>query len=123
MAKASSLMSVTRQVSGAIGVAVLTSYLTQQTLNHGNPIKAATLSGHATGFAAVCAAKAGSNILALRDCVIPYITTMGLNDTFFVVTIVCVVCAVLAIFLGRDPAIEAAKRAEDTLLKIEIAKK
>jgi uncharacterized membrane protein YdjX (TVP38/TMEM64 family) len=34
---------------------------------------------------------------------------MGLNDTFLVVLIGCVVCTVLAFFIGRDPAIEAAK--------------
>ncbi len=38
--------------------------------------------------------------------------TMGLNDTFLVVTISCALCAVLTMFVGRDPAIEAAKRAK-----------
>jgi hypothetical protein len=38
---------------------------------------------------------------------------MGLNDTFLLVLIVCAVCAVLALFVGRDPAIEAAKRAKE----------
>lgn len=111
MARASSLMSVTRQVSGAVGVAVLTTYLMQQTLNHGSIVRATVQAGHATGFAAGCVTKAGTNLLALRDCIIPYITTLGLNDTFLAVTISCLVCAILAFFLGRDPAIEAAKRA------------
>ena len=33
-------------------------------------------------------------------------------DTFLVVTISCALCAVLTMFVGRDPAIEAAKRAK-----------
>ena len=37
--------------------------------------------------------------------------TMGLNDTFLLSLIGCVICAVLALFVGRDPAIEAAKEA------------
>jgi hypothetical protein len=37
---------------------------------------------------------------------------MGLNDTFLVVLVGCAICAVLALFLGRDPAIEAAKAAK-----------
>jgi hypothetical protein len=36
---------------------------------------------------------------------------MGLNDTFLFALIGCAVCTVLALFLGRDPAIEAAKAA------------
>jgi EmrB/QacA subfamily drug resistance transporter len=113
IAKASSLMSVTRQVFGAIGVTVLTTYLTQQTLSYGSVVRASVQSGHAVGFAASCVKSAGQNFTpALKNCVLPYLTTMGLNDTFLVVTIICSICAVLAVFLGRDPAIEAAKRAK-----------
>jgi len=36
---------------------------------------------------------------------------MGLNDTFLFVLVGCAICTVLAFFLGRDPAIEAAKAA------------
>jgi hypothetical protein len=112
VAKASSLVSVTRQVFGAIGVSVLTTYLTQQTLNHGNDVNTALHNGHAIGFAASCALNAGHNLLALKGCIAPYIMTMGLNDTFLVVTISCALCAVVTMFVGRDPAIEAAKRAK-----------
>jgi hypothetical protein len=38
---------------------------------------------------------------------------MGLNDTFLFALIGCAVCTVLALFLGRDPAIEAARAAEE----------
>ncbi len=112
VAKASSLVSVTRQVFGAIGVSLLTTYLTQQTINHGKDVNTALQNGHAIGFAASCALNAGHNLLALKGCIAPYIMTMGLNDTFLVVTISCALCAVLTIFVGRDPAIEAAKRAK-----------
>jgi hypothetical protein len=112
VAKASSLVSVTRQVFGAIGVSVLTTYLTQQTMNHGNDVNTALQNGHAIGFAASCALNAGHNLFALKGCIAPYIMTMGLNDTFLVVTISCALCAVLTMFVGRDPAIEAAKRAK-----------
>jgi len=112
VAKASSLVSVTRQVFGAIGVSVLSTYLTQQTLNHGNDVNTALHNGHVIGFAASCALNAGHNLLALKGCIAPYIMTMGLNDTFLIVTIGCAFCAVLTIFVGRDPAIEAAKRAK-----------
>jgi hypothetical protein len=37
---------------------------------------------------------------------------MGMNDTFFVALIGCAVCAVATIFVGRDPALEAAKVAK-----------
>jgi len=37
--------------------------------------------------------------------------TQGLNDTFIVVVIACGICAALSLFVGRDPAIQAAKRA------------
>jgi hypothetical protein len=36
---------------------------------------------------------------------------MAFNDTFMVSLLGCVVIAVLAIFVGRDPALEAAKDA------------
>lgn len=35
--------------------------------------------------------------------------TMGLSDAFLVVLIGCVVSTALAFFVGRDPALEAAK--------------
>jgi EmrB/QacA subfamily drug resistance transporter len=114
IAKASSLMSVTRQVFGAVGVSVLTTYLTQRTLSRGSVIRASVQSGHATDFAASCAKSAGPNLLALKNCVLPYVTTLGLNDTFLVITICCSICVILALFLGRDPAIEAAKAHANT---------
>jgi uncharacterized membrane protein YdjX (TVP38/TMEM64 family) len=37
---------------------------------------------------------------------------MGLNDTFLLSLIGCIICTVLAFFLGRDPALEATKQAK-----------
>jgi len=42
---------------------------------------------------------------------VQHITTQGLNDTFTVVMIACAICIALALFVGRDPAIQAARRA------------
>jgi EmrB/QacA subfamily drug resistance transporter len=112
VAQASSLVTITRQVFGAIGITVLTTYLTQRTISYGNDVNTAIQHGHATGFAASCALDASHNLLTLKSCIVPYIMTMGLNDTFLLVTIGCALCAILTIFVGHDPAIEAAKRAK-----------
>lgn len=112
MAKASSLMSSTKLVSGAVGVAVLTTYLTQQGTAHAKDITAGFLTHPLSGVAATCARQAGQNASALQTCVAQHALTMGLNDTFFVSLIGCIICTVLAFFVGRDPAIEAAKEAK-----------
>src|ERR1700694_5135322 len=112
MAKASSLISSTKVVFGAVGVALLTTYLTQQAAAHGREIAAALQSRPLTGVAATCVQQAGQNAQALNLCVTHQALTMGLNDTFLVVLIGCGVRTALAFFLGRDPAIEAAKAAK-----------
>jgi EmrB/QacA subfamily drug resistance transporter len=95
MAKATSLMSSTKTVFGAIGIALLTTYLTQQT------------TAHVKDAAVTCATIAH----ALPSCLVQQAATLGFNDTFMLTLIGCVVCTVLAIFVGRDPALEAAKAA------------
>jgi EmrB/QacA subfamily drug resistance transporter len=99
MAKASSLMSSTKMVFGAVGLAALTAYLTQRTATH---VAAAT---------ATCAAQVGQPAQAMQLCVTQHAMTVAFNDTFMVSLLGCVVIAVLAIFVGRDPALEAAKDA------------
>ncbi|HEV2580884.1 MAG TPA: DHA2 family efflux MFS transporter permease subunit [Ktedonobacteraceae bacterium] len=117
MAKASSLVTVTRMVASAIGVAGLTTYLTQQGANHGLAIGKTIQAGLATrqfsGVAATCVQAAGPtfNQAALRACVAQHAATLGLNDTFWVVVIFCAVSIVLALIVGRDPAIRALKQA------------
>lgn len=99
MAKATSLMSSTKTVFGAVGVSVLTTYLTQRATTH------------ATDVAASCAQQVGQNIQALHLCVEQHALTLGMNDTFVFSLIGCIICAVLAIFIGSDPAIKAARAA------------
>src|SRR5215469_5629298 len=117
MAKASSLVTVTRMVASAIGVASLTTYLTQQARNHGLAIGKSIQAGLAThqfsGVAATCVQAAGRtlNQAALRACVAQHAGTLGLNDTFWVVVIFCAASIALALIVGSDPAIRALKRA------------
>ncbi|HEU5330832.1 MAG TPA: MFS transporter, partial [Thermomicrobiales bacterium] len=99
MAKASSLMSSTKVVFGAVGLAALTTYLTQRT------------AAHVGAAMATCAAQPGQPAQAMQVCVTRHAMTMGFNDTFMVSLIGCVIIAVLALFVGRDPAVEAAKAA------------
>src|SRR5947209_20335733 len=112
MAKASSLINSTKVVFGAVGVAVLTTFLTQRGTAHAQEIAAGFLTRPLGGVAAACVQQAGQNAQALKTCVTQHAVTMGLNDNFLFVLIGCVICVVLAFFLGRDPAIEAAKAAK-----------
>jgi EmrB/QacA subfamily drug resistance transporter len=109
MARATSLTSSTRTVAGAIGVAGLASYLTQMASTH---LKDAT---------ATCVAQTGQHlqISALHACIGQQAMTLGMNDTFFFALIACAVCAVATIFVGRDPALEAAKAAKLRGEKVE----
>jgi EmrB/QacA subfamily drug resistance transporter len=119
MARATSLVTVTRQVAGAVGIATLTTYLTQQVTNH---VPAVTRTFQTTQLAhaqAACAAKYGHDLARIAQCVrqagqayvAPHAFVMGINDTFLVVTIATGACVLLALAAGRDPAVEAAKRA------------
>ena len=112
MAKASSLMSSTKLVAGAVGVAILTTYLTQRTTAHARDIAAGFQARPLSGVAATCIQQAGQHAQALHACVVQHAVTMGLNDTFMFSLIGCIVCTVLALFVGRDPAITAAREAK-----------
>ena len=111
MAKATSLISATKTVFGAIGVAIFTTYLTQQSASHAKDIAAGLQSHPISGAAATCLQQAGQHAQALQACVAQHAVTMGLNDTFLLSLIGCAICTALAFFLGRDPALEAAKQA------------
>lgn len=119
MAKASSLMSSTKMVFGAVGVAILTTYLTQQAANHGKDIAAGFATRPLSGVAATCVQQAGQHVQAIQACVAQHALTMGLNDTFLFSLIGCAICAVLALFVGRDPALEAIKQAKKRGEKVE----
>jgi EmrB/QacA subfamily drug resistance transporter len=127
MARASSLVTVTRMVASAIGVASLTTYLTQQATSHGlaigQAIKAGLTTHRFSGVAATCARLVGStfNQAAVRTCVAQHAATQGLNDTFWAVLICCAASIVLALIVGRDPAVrayqEARARGEEVTLE------
>src|SRR5579859_8131990 len=112
MAKASSLMNSTKTVFGAVGVAAFTSYLAQRSATHAREITAGLLTRPPSGVASACLAQVGQQTRALQACVAQHAVTVGLNDTFLLSLIGCVICTVLALFLGRDPALEAVKQAK-----------
>ena len=121
MARASSLVNVTRQIFAAVGVAVLTTYLTQQVADHVNPAKVAFNGQPLHQAQAACTAQlAQTNPAGIAGCIkqataqyIGHAAAQGFNSTFLLVVISCGVAAVLALFIGRDPAIEAARRAKE----------
>ncbi len=126
MAKASSLVSVMRQVAGALGIAALTTYLTQRTASHaqdiGNAMQAGLQTHQLSGVAATCVQAAGPtlNQAAAQACVVQHATAMGMSDTFWIVLICSAACILLALIVGRDPAIEAYKKARANGEEVEI---
>jgi MFS family permease len=82
LARASSLVNVMRQVAGAIGLSVLTTYFASQTAAH------------------------------LTTQPFPVAATAALNDVFLVALLGCAVSTVLALFLGHDPNLARAERAK-----------
>ncbi len=140
MARASSLVNVTRQVFAAVGVAVLTTYLTQQVNDQVNPVKTQLVQAAQQAFRgqplqqaqAVCTAQLGqTNPAGIPECIqhagqqfvqnyvqhaapqLGHAAAQGFNSTFLLVMIVCGVAAVVALFVGRDRAVEAARRAKE----------
>ncbi|MGO8951297.1 MAG: DHA2 family efflux MFS transporter permease subunit [Ktedonobacterales bacterium] len=117
MARASSLSNATRQVFAAIGISALTTVFVQSTSTYAKQITAVFLHAQAThtapssGAAAACYHAVGANATLLKNCAVAHATTSGLNTTFTVTFIGCSICMVLALFLGRDPAVQAAKEA------------
>jgi len=98
MATATSLRNSTTTLVNAVGVAVFTSYLTQHATTH---LSEATTT---------CAAQSGPSLqqAGLQACIGQQALTLGMNDTFFLAFIGCAICAVAAVFIGRDPALQAA---------------
>ncbi|HEV8191706.1 MAG TPA: DHA2 family efflux MFS transporter permease subunit, partial [Ktedonobacterales bacterium] len=131
MARASSLVNVTRQVAGAVGVASLTAYLTQQTKDH---VPSVTADFKATQLASVQTAciqaigqvQGAAQAIAkcVQDAATTFVThhavTLGLADTFTLVMIACGVCTVLALFVGRDPSIVATRAAKARGEEVEV---
>lgn len=152
MARASSLVNVTRQVFSAVGVAALSTFLTQRVTSHVNDVKAAfqgaplqqALQAGQVAFQgqplqqaqAACVAQLGPTSPAIQTCVQnagkhyvqqyvqhaaqqygllhgPHAAALAFNDTFLLVMIACGIAAALALFVGRDPAVQEAKRAKE----------
>lgn len=127
MARATSLLNVTRQVASAIGISVLTTFLTTRATSHATHVAAtfkATQLPQVLALAqAQCVQKLGQ-VPGVQACVqsiaqgkaqayvFGHSFTQGLNDTFVFAMIATGVCVVLALVLGKDPAVEAAKRAQ-----------
>jgi EmrB/QacA subfamily drug resistance transporter len=130
MARASSLVNVMRQVAGAIGLTVLTTFFVQQSKSYGTSLAAAHTSGSPLDptsplgkLFAVCsqpfgaaAAQHGAQIQACvqqvtQQYVLPRAQASGLSDTFTLSMIGCAIALVLALFLGRDPNVVAMKQA------------
>jgi EmrB/QacA subfamily drug resistance transporter len=123
MARASSLVNVTRQIFAAVGITVLTTYWAQQTTNHSSGVLNDFKAGPLQAAQAQCVHQFGQNMQAVQVCVSQYASqhsaayigthsmTLGLNDTFFISMIGCAVCALIAFFVGRDPNVEKLKEA------------
>lgn len=123
MARASSLSNVTRQVFGAVGISALTAYFLQQATSHGQPLFTQLLTS--SSFPAVaqyqqflaspaaqhCLDNGGANVPPAIYAICQQAATSSLNDTFLIAAIGCAVCIVIALLVGRDPAVQAAKTA------------
>ena len=127
MARASSLVSVARQVTTAAATAILGTYLTQQTATHtadiGNALQAGLQTHNLTGVAATCVQTAGPtlNLTVLNACVGQYATAAGVADTFWFLLIVGVVCIPLALFIRQRSATEALKPAKSSAEEAHLA--
>jgi DHA2 family multidrug resistance protein len=119
MARASSLMNVTRQVFGAVGVSILTAYLIQQATGYADGLKTTFQNEQLASVRTACIQQFGPNATAVANCiqqhaqayVSQHAATMALNDTFFATLIGTAVCIVLALLVGRDPALRALRQA------------
>ena len=101
MARASSLFNVTRQIFSAVGVAGLSSYLT----NRATAIAPSVVAGAHAGT--VCAPVTPFNLTVVRACIARIVTADSLNDAFFIVVVLSFLTMLVAAFLGRDPALRA----------------
>ena len=102
MARASSLFNVTRQIFAAVGVAGLSSFLTNRATS--------IVPSHASVLA--CAG-ASPSLAAMRGCGVRIVTSLALNDAFLLVVGLTFLTMLVAAFLGPDPAVRAAARSKE----------
>ena len=123
--RASSLVNATRQIFSAVGITVMTTYLTNRTTTHAPDVATAFLNSPAGAqVQAQCAAQSGTppnptlihacvqNSPILKQYVFQHASVMGLNDTFWLVIIGTGASALLALFVGRDPNVQRLKAAK-----------
>lgn len=110
MARASSLFNVTRQIFAAVGVAGLSSYLTNRAAALVPQITVQARAG--SGAAGACVLATPQQLPAIRECLTRLVTADALNDTFFVVVLLTVATMLVCIFLGQDPALKATRTVE-----------
>jgi DHA2 family multidrug resistance protein len=111
MARASSLFNVTRQIFSAVGVAGLSSYLTNRATSI---VPQVTFDAqHGVGAAGACVSATPGNISAIRACTMQLVTADSLNQAFLLVVGVTFLTLLVAAFLGQDPAVRAARRASE----------
>jgi len=102
LARGTSLVNVTRQVSTAAGVAALAAYVAQQAASHGAAAAASLRHGTPSAMVAACSAHPG-----IAACIQRHAIAMGLNDAFSVGLVACSLAVLLALVVGRDPSLEA----------------
>lgn len=121
MARATSLLNVTRQVASAIGISVLTTFLTTRATSHATSVAATFQHSQLAQAQAACVKQLGQSP-AVQTCVqnaakvyvFNHSFTQGLNDTFVLSMVATGICIALALLVGKDPAVEAAKRAQES---------
>jgi len=101
LARGSSLVNVTRQVLSAAGVAGLAAFATQRSADHAASLAAGIHAGKPSSSIASCLSSPH-----VAACVERHAIVLGLNDTFLVIAIGCVLTIGLALFVGRDPSLE-----------------
>jgi EmrB/QacA subfamily drug resistance transporter len=109
MARASSLVNVTRQIFGAVGITALTTYLLQRMSVYFAAAAPAQLQAQIPS-AACLQSDVVAKVPHLAQICAPVVTS-SMNDAFFITVVGCAICAVLALLVGNDPSIKAVREA------------
>jgi EmrB/QacA subfamily drug resistance transporter len=110
MARASSLANVTRQVFGAVGISTLTTYFLQQMSGYFSHAAPPALQARGVSAAICLDNHAVTTTPGLAQICGPVVTS-AINDAFFATMIGCAIGIALALLVGRDPSLVAARRA------------
>jgi MFS family permease len=114
MARASSLVNVTRQIFSAVGLSALTTYLLQRMSVYYASAAPAQLQAQIPAAACLQSDVVAKVPHLAQICA--SVVTSGMNDAFLVSMVGCAICVVLSLLVGSDPSIktvrEARKRGE-----------